>query len=82
MAAKLKESYSNLEQKVEERTSQLLRAERLAAVGELATEVAHEINNPLGGLRNFASMLENEPENISQTKNMLRLCWKDSNESR
>lgn len=68
MAAKLKESYSNLEQKVEERTSQLLRAERLAAVGELAAEVAHEINNPLGGLRNFASMLENEPENILQTK--------------
>src|SRR3990167_7772673 len=68
MAAKLKESYSNLEQKVEEKTSQLLRAERHAAVGELAAEVAHEINNPLGGLRNFASMLENEPENISQTK--------------
>lgn len=68
MAAKLKESYSNLEQKVEERTSQLLRAERLAAVGELAAEVAHEINNPLGGLQNFASMLESEPENVLQTK--------------
>ncbi len=68
MAARLKESYSNLEQKVDERTSQLLRAERLAAVGELAAEVAHEINNPLGGLRNFASMLENEPENVQQTK--------------
>src|SRR5574341_1366367 len=68
MAAKLKESYSNLEQKVEERTTQLLRAERLAAVGELAAEVAHEINNPLGGLQNFASMLESEPENVSQTK--------------
>src|SRR3989337_590374 len=68
MATKLKESYSNLEKKVEERTAQLLRAERLAAVGELAAEVAHEINNPLGGLRNFASMLENEPENTQQTK--------------
>ena len=68
MAAKLKESYSNLEQKIDERTSQLLRAERLAAVGELAAEVAHEINNPLGGLRNFASMLESEPANIAQTK--------------
>ena len=68
MATKLKESYSNLEQKVEERTAQLLRAERLAAVGELAAEVAHEINNPLGGLGNFASMLENEPENTQQTK--------------
>ncbi len=68
MAAKLKESYTNLEQKVEERTAQLLRAERLAAVGELAAEVAHEINNPLGGLQNFASMIENEPENASQTR--------------
>lgn len=68
MAMKLKESYSNLEQKVEERTAQLLRAERLAAVGELAAEVAHEINNPLGGLQNFASMIEGEPENVSQTK--------------
>lgn len=68
MAEKLKESYSNLEKKVEERTAQLLRAERLAAVGELAAEVAHEINNPLGGLQNFASMIEHEPENISQTK--------------
>ncbi len=68
MAAKLKESYSNLEQKVEERTAQLLRAERLAAVGELAAEVAHEINNPLGGLQNFASMIEHEPENVPQTK--------------
>jgi signal transduction histidine kinase len=68
MAAKLKESYSNLEQKVEERTAQLLRAERLAAVGELAAEVAHEINNPLSGLQNFASMIENEPENVTQTK--------------
>lgn len=68
MAAKLKESYTNLEQKVEERTAQLLRAERLAAVGELAAEVAHEINNPLGGLQNFANMIEHEPENISQTK--------------
>lgn len=68
MAAKLKESYTNLEQKVEERTAQLLRAERLAAVGELAAEVAHEINNPLGGLQNFASMIESEPGNVSQTK--------------
>ena len=66
MAAKLKESYSTLEQKVEERTAQLLRAERLAAVGELAAEVAHEINNPLGGLQNFASMIEHEPENVKR----------------
>ncbi|MCP5003334.1 MAG: PAS domain S-box protein [Planctomycetes bacterium] len=47
---------------------QLVRTERLAAIGELAAEVAHEINNPLGGLQNFAKMIEREPENIQQTK--------------
>ncbi|MDR4509479.1 MAG: ATP-binding protein [Candidatus Brocadiaceae bacterium] len=75
MAAKLKESYSDLEHKVEERTAQLLRSERFAAVGELAAEVAHEINNPLAGLQNFAGMLENEPENISQTKKYATLMF-------
>jgi signal transduction histidine kinase len=36
-----------LEARIEERTRQLLHAERLAAIGTLATGVAHEINNPL-----------------------------------
>ncbi len=35
-------------------------AERLAAMGELAFEVAHEIRNPLGGLELFASLLRDE----------------------
>ncbi len=47
---------------------QLVRTERLAAIGELAAEVAHEINNPLGGLQNFAKMIEKEPANVQQTK--------------
>src|SRR3990167_186101 len=47
---------------------QLVRTERLAAIGELAAEVAHEINNPLGGLQNFAKMIEREPANVQQTK--------------
>ncbi len=36
---------------------QLLQTERLAAAGKLAAEVAHEINNPLGAIKNSLYLL-------------------------
>ncbi len=36
------------------------RGERLSAMGEMAVELAHEIRNPLGSIELFASLLENE----------------------
>jgi two-component system NtrC family sensor kinase len=46
-----------LETQVQERTAQLLRAHRLAAIGELAAGLAHGLNNPLASIAASAEKL-------------------------
>ena len=45
---------------LEEKNKELERAERLAALGEMAAGIAHEIRNPLGGIRLYASVLQRD----------------------
>ena len=56
----LKIAYDNLSDTEE----QLRVAEKLASIGQLAAGVAHEINNPLGTILLYASMLKRDLEKI------------------
>lgn len=48
----------NAYKKLEENSQRLLKAERLAAIGELSAKVAHEIRNPLVSIGGYARLLE------------------------
>ncbi len=56
MAGELQGLYQELEEKVEVKSRELVRSERLASVGFLAAGVAHEINNPLSIITGHAEM--------------------------
>jgi two-component system sensor histidine kinase HydH len=46
-----------LQDELSEKNRQLERSNRLAALGEMAAGLAHEIRNPLGGIQLYAAML-------------------------
>ncbi|MBI1825199.1 MAG: HAMP domain-containing protein [Planctomycetes bacterium] len=57
MADELDGFYRQLEEKVQQKSRELVRSERLASVGFLGAGVAHEINNPLGIIAGHAELL-------------------------
>ncbi|MHC4462474.1 MAG: two-component system sensor histidine kinase NtrB [Planctomycetota bacterium] len=55
---------------------QLANAERLAAVGKLASKVAHELNNPMDGILRYINLAIRiiEQENLEKPKEYLTQC--------
>ena len=78
MAENLKKAYrelqewsQTLEQKIEEKTREMekinremLHVERMASLGKMAATVAHELNNPLSGIVNYAKLLQKKTERM------------------
>jgi signal transduction histidine kinase len=61
-----------LRQELQAKNRELERRERLAALGEMAAGVAHEIRNPLGGIGLYASLLERDLEDRPQAQDIVR----------
>jgi signal transduction histidine kinase len=57
---KLQNEVTRLRDQLEEKNRELELKKRLAALGEMAAGIAHEIRNPLGGIQLYASSLAND----------------------
>jgi len=87
--AKLQAYQQDLERIVEERTralreaqAQLVRAEKLSAVGELVAGVAHELNNPLTSVLGYAQLLEADPSTPEDLREYARVVVREADRAR
>lgn len=69
MVSRLNVAYNDL-QKAQ---NNLFQSEKMAALGILSSGLAHEINNPITGIKSCIRRLENDPNNLSQNVNYLKM---------
>jgi C4-dicarboxylate-specific signal transduction histidine kinase len=67
-----------MRQEVESLQQQVIRQERLAAIGVLVSGVAHELNNPLQAILGFAELLQMQKGMPEQAAKDLALIQKES----
>ena len=68
---RLAQEFNLMAEALEERERRLLRGERLAAAGQLAAQITHEIRNPLSAVALNAGLLEDELEESSEGRRLL-----------
>ncbi len=79
---KLDEHYQTLEYEIGKKSNEiearyeemmkmqqrLMHSEKMSSVGQFVSIIAHEVNNPLDGIKNCLQEIKEEPDNLEQTK--------------
>lgn len=67
-----------MEHKLNETRQQLLQSEKLAAMGRLTSQLAHEINNPLFGIMNTLELMKTEISPQNKRRRLLDLSLSET----
>ncbi len=75
-------SFNEMTQKLSEAQRQVYQSQKLAAVGQLAAGVAHEINNPLTGVLSYSSFLLKRAQDKPEFKEDLEVIVRETKRCR
>jgi two-component system NtrC family sensor kinase len=78
----LASSFNEMTQKLAEAQRQVYQSQKLAAVGQLAAGVAHEINNPLTGVLSYSSFLLKRAQDKPEFKEDLEVIVRETKRCR
>jgi PAS domain S-box-containing protein len=67
-----------MECKLRETQEQLLQSEKLAAMGRLTSQIAHELNNPLYGIMNTLELLKTEISPANKRRKILDMALSET----
>ncbi len=68
----------NMEKQLRETQQQLLQSEKLAAMGRLTSQIAHELNNPIYGIMNTLELLKSEIPDNSKRRRILDMSLSET----
>jgi len=68
----------DMEHKLRETQEKLLQSEKLAAMGRLTSQIAHELNNPLYGIMNTLELLKTEISPQSKRRKILDMALSET----
>ncbi|UCF82458.1 MAG: PAS domain S-box protein [Desulfobacteraceae bacterium] len=67
-----------MERKLRQTQEQLLQSEKLAAMGRLTSQLAHELNNPLYGIMNTLELMKTEISPDSKRRKILEMALSET----